>query len=344
MEFEKYLKISRNEIIQQLDEILSHWSKQVEKEVPKLSSLIRLFNESISGGKMIRGTLVKLGYELAQSRSNEHILQPAVAFELLHSALLAHDDIIDVSETRRGKPTIYKALGGNHYGISQTICLGDLGFFLATKLLSESNFSSELKTKAIAVFSDTVITTLLGEMLDVELPHLKKERRENDALTIHRFKTASYTIVAPLSVGAILGNVSPKLLYRLKEFGEYVGLAFQIQDDILGVFGNEKSLGKSVKSDIEEGKNTLLITYALQHANGSNRQFLREHYGNGKINNVQHQEIRRIFRQTGALDYSRSKAQDYVREAKEIVPLITKSEKIASLLHGLSDLVVTRKK
>src|SRR3989344_129955 len=345
MDFADYLRTSAEEINQEISKFLQDWDEHIEKVTPKLLPLARLFAEQNDGGARLRGVLVKLGYELTQPSGNtKEILKAAVAFEIFQTAILTHDDIIDKSPIRRGRPSLYKALGGDHYGISQTICLGDLGFFLGVKLIAESNFPPSAKIKATSSFVQTVLDTALGEMLDIELPCLDGEKSEEDILTISRLKTAHYTIVGPLHLGAILGGADEKLLKELVVLGEALGIAFQIQDDILGVFGDEKTLGKSVTSDIEEGKQTLLISYASEHAAAKQREVLKRYYGKGKIGDSELGQIREIFRQTGALQYSQKKADQLVDEAKKIIDKIEVPAGKKQLLSEMADYIIKRLK
>jgi geranylgeranyl diphosphate synthase type I len=187
--------------------------------------------------------LVKCGYECVQNKENTDILDVAIAFEYFQTAILAHDDIIDQSPLRRGKPTIYHELGNNHYGISQTICLGDIGFFIANQIISNAHFDDHLKVKALSCFNKVAMETGYGQMLDILLPNTNKEKHTTeDIFTIYKFKTGIYTISGPLRLGAILAGAEEPLLEKLDTFGIYLGIAFQIQDDILGIYGNEEKL------------------------------------------------------------------------------------------------------
>lgn len=356
MDFKSYLETSAEEINVELEKFLKSWSEEVTIISPKLSSLNQEFVKACEGGKRLRGALVKLGYEIAgdsigstsSTLQNDEllkeILKPAVAFEIFQTAILAHDDIIDLSPLRRGKPTIYKTLGGDHYGISQTICLGDIGFFLAYKLISESNFPEKEKNLAISFFTKSMLDTALGEMLDIELPHQGKKGSQKDILTIFHLKTAMYTIIGPLSLGIILGGENEKLLQDIKDFGHDLGIAFQIQDDILGVFGDEKTLGKSVTSDIEEGKNTLLIIRALKNASAKQNQILKKYYGQGKIGVSELEQIKKVFIDTGALEYSKNKAMELVKSAQETISGMEISEDKKEILLQMSEFLVKRDK
>lgn len=349
MNFQNYLKTAALEINQELELFLKKWHQEVLKLTPKVSDLNKSFIEANSGGKRLRGTLVKLGYEIAYGKllmanRRKEILKPAIAYEIFQTAILAHDDIVDLSPTRRGKPTIYKALGGDHYGISQTICLGDIGFFLSMRLILNSNFEEKRKNEGARIFTEMVISTGLGEILDIELPHLGGERREKDVLVVHKLKSAYYTIVYPLSLGVVLAKDNQELLRQIKKLGEVLGIAFQIQDDILGVFGDKKTLGKSVTSDIEEGKNTLLIIQAFKNANQKQKEILKKYYGKGKIGAREFKQIKKVFIETAALEYSQNKAERLVNQAQKIIKEMEISKNHKNLLSQMADYLVKRDK
>lgn len=355
MDFQDYLLVSAHETEKVISQTLKRWRKEVSLLSPKLLPLVDLFLEACQGGKRLRATLVRLGYEITRPSASarqaspsdrndwKRILKPAAALELFQTGILAQDDIVDLSPLRRGRPTVYHALGADHYSFSQTMILGDIGMFLAAKLILDSNFLDISKNQAVSLFCQMVIDTGLGEMLDVELPHLK-QKSAKDIETIFRLKTAHYTFIDPLSIGAILGGTKPDLLRWFRLFGENLGLAYQIQDDILGVFGDEKTLGKSVTSDIEEGKNTLLITYALEHADSKQKKVLDKYYGTGKIGEVGLERVRKVFKDSGSLQYSQAQALKYVNQAKKVITQITKDPKYITLLEGLSDFLINRQR
>ncbi len=249
MNFKDYLKENAKKIEETLEAELADFYKETKKTNSKLLPFAKNFINSCDGGKKIRGVLVRLGYELAQSvimnevkdlpvpdnvfttedssskTPRNDIFRVAAAFEILHTSLLIHDDIIDRSPKRRGKASLYMALGGNHYGQSQAISLGDIGLYLPIKIISETSFSAEVKIKAINYFSQMLINTGWGQIMDVE--------QDKDKNFINLYKTAKYTIAGPLQLGAILAGAKKELIRKLGDFGENLGIAFQIQDDIL---------------------------------------------------------------------------------------------------------------
>ncbi len=238
MDFKIYLETNARKIDEEVDRLLIEFLEEVRNTNSHLVPFALGLINSCKGGKRVRGVLVKLGYELANEMSNKEILTISAAFEILHAAILVHDDIMDQSELRRGKPTLYRALGGHHYGISQALTLGDIGLFLAVKLITDTTFPGEYKLKALSYFSQMVINTGWGQVLDVELTQLKHTSEESEPTSevikfINLYKTAKYTIAGPLQIGAILGGVDEGLLEKLGHFGENLGIAFQIQDNIL---------------------------------------------------------------------------------------------------------------
>ena len=177
--------------------------------------------------------MVKLGYELAGGTPNLEILKIGAALEILHAALLIHDDIADQSLTRRDQPSLYQAFGGDHYGISQAINIGDIALLLPVRIITESSFLGEYKLKALSYLSRIIINTGWGQVLDVEMTQKGTDVTEEDINFININKTAKYTIAGPLQIGAILSGAEEKLISSLGEFGENLGIAYQIKDDIL---------------------------------------------------------------------------------------------------------------
>lgn len=342
-DFTTYLKQTSAEIEKELNTFSHYWNQYIQTGFSDLEEINKRFTQSFYGGKMLRGTLVKLGYELFEKKSSHEIIKPAIAWELLHTALLIHDDIIDQSPTRRGKPSMHLTKKDAHYGISQALCLGDLGIVHAIKLINESIFPVEVKNRATSYFLQIISDTILGEMLDVEISQMHK-RTEKQIMDIHKMKTANYTIVGPLTLGALLAGAGDSDLEKIKHFGEPLGIAFQIQDDILGIFGDDEIIGKSTTSDIEENKSTLLITYAMEHANQEQKKLLKQHYGQKNITTKQHEDIKKIFEQTGALSYSQNKIKELTKQAKTIISHITTEKNKQMLLEQFSDLLIQRRK
>ncbi|HEX7042468.1 MAG TPA: polyprenyl synthetase family protein [Patescibacteria group bacterium] len=336
MDFQAFLKSSAQKIQKILPSLFL-------KDLPsnsKLKKILKNLQSNTKGGKYIRGSLIRLGYMLIKNEENKNILTVASSYEILHTSLLIHDDIIDKSILRRGRKSLWKVVGQN-----LAICLGDVGFFLTNKIIAESKFQPYLKTEALSVLNKTILNTFYGEMLDVAISENRKTKRlEKEVLLIHKLKTASYSISGPLLIGAILAGADKKMLDNINLFGENLGIAFQIQDDILGTFGNESEVGKSVTSDIEENKNTLLIIYALLTGTKEQKNFLKTHYGTKEISSIDHKHIKRIFEDTGALAYSEKKAKFYAGNARKNIDKITDNKRYQKILNQLVDFTLNRQK
>ena len=343
MSFATYLSSAQEEVEKDLEVTLAAWQEKLQAQYPLLTPFITAFVEQCRGGKRVRGALVKLGYGLAGGTTNNDIITVAVAFEIFQTAILAHDDIIDRSELRRGKPSLYQALGGNHYGISQTISLGDLGFFLAAELIARTDFPPENKNKAISTFTSIMQQTALGEILDVYLP-TTSEFTEEDILTIIKLKTSPYTITGPLSVGATLADADSELLGTVREFGENLGIAYQIHDDVLGIFADAEMLGKSNLSDIVEGKRTHMYWYAKKHADETQLAELNAIYGKESLTEEEVEKIQTIFKATGAYDYATGLVKEYTERASSLIPHLTKNPEQRALLEDITRFLSERKK
>lgn len=333
MDFLKETNNDATRIRNLADKELNVWREKAKKIDPELGELMGLFIKAFGNGKTIRGLLVVLGFDLAGGDKNKDIYKIAAAYEIFHTAILIHDDIIDNSKTRRGEVTIHERFRSN--GKELAICLGDIGFFLATELITQTNFDSGLIIDALNYSSRVKINTAFGEILDI----LKK-----DPITVAKLKTARYSISGPLVLGSKLASVSKIKIKALETFGENLGIAYQIRDDILGVFGDEKALGKSVASDIEDGKNTLLFEYAFKNANANQKKSLLNKYGRGKVNKSDLEGIRDIFRSTGALEYADGEVLKYATSARKQIHQITAQKKYQIIMEQFCRYILERTK
>lgn len=230
---------------------VSFWSKDIEEKILEFSS----------SGKMLRGVLLML----SSGKSDKDTLKIASAIELLHSAFLIHDDIMDQDVLRRGKDSMHvryvkelKFLKGdiNHYGLSQAISLGDICIFLAFVLIGD--LASVHKEKIQAFFINEMIRVGFGQMEDMMVSFSSKNPSIEEIFSIYRSKTARYSISVPVVLGMYLNNETESLIKKSFLVGEALGIAFQMKDDELGVFGQEKNTGKGVFKDISKDKKTIL--------------------------------------------------------------------------------------
>lgn len=298
-----------------------------------LKENLEVFTSLNSDGKLIRGTLVNLGYKMIKEDSS-YSYPLALAFEVFQTAILIHDDIIDNDDLRRGKTTIHAYNYDKYYKLTNSdkskklseniaICIGDLGLYQANYIISKNYNNDSTLGDILNYFNEIVINTLRGESLDVALPFYEEFNLENDnleenILEIYKLKTAYYTIVGPLCLGMILANSSKDKLADIEKFGYNVGIAFQLQDDLLGIYG--ENIGKPVGSDIEEFKQTLLYAYTK-----NNKEYyseLMKVYGK-KVDDNSLLKVRQIFKDSGAYKYCLNKIETMYNKANEILYNIT---------------------
>lgn len=319
-----------------LKKFFARKKKEAEKIDPEIKRALEIFESYASGGKKIRGALTVLGYQMAGGGDLEAVLPVSCGIELLHNFLLIHDDIIDKDALRRGKPTVHKQVGD-----SKAIIVGDIGSFLGYELILSANFPREILVEAFSKLNDFVLKTGYGQMLDIDYDQ-KKDISWEDIYNVRLYKTAYYTFVMPLSVGATLAKADSPTQKAIETYGVNVGIAFQIADDILGIFGDPKVTGKSNNSDIKEGKKTFLYAKALELAGPADKKFLIKRYGteNLKVNEIE--KIRSIFESSGSLEYSKKLALELAANGKRVIKEVTADSKYQAILTELADFVVSR--
>ncbi|MCL2387829.1 MAG: 4-hydroxy-3-methylbut-2-enyl diphosphate reductase, partial [Defluviitaleaceae bacterium] len=312
-----------------------------------INDAIRDLRYQNQGGKRIRGTMIKLGEKIASNDTSNISAPVALAYELFQTAILIHDDIIDKSHTRRGKTTIHASESDPHFGTSRAICIGDYGLFLANKILSESGLPAETLVKVFQLFSAIQLKTLEGEIMDVSMPYHPINLEENyDEYTqvvrsIYEYKTAWYTLAGPIMLGAICGGADEKLINLLRDIMLPLGMAFQIKDDLLGIYESDEVLGKPALSDIAEKKQTILYGYAYTNATHQQREELNKSYGNPKANEDDLTTVRRIFTATGAKQHANDQINSLSLSALNLIETIDENHR--PLLRGLVHYLTTRR-
>ncbi len=253
------------------------------------------FLDFVKCGKCMRGFLVNFGYNLAKNQPQDtlptiDILISSICYEIFETGILAHDDIIDNSPTRRGRKSMFTELGGNPLGSARAICMGDYGIMLSSYLIQFTNFSDAVKLNALKSQSEVYLKTVIGELKDVDISANKDFSKEN-IFDMYYYKTALYSIIGPLTFGAVLSGANKKLILEIEEIGRFLGLAYQIKDDILGIFGNANTIGKSTNSDIAEGKSTILAEVFMDMASNPDKEQFLKNYGKGENQTTENVQI-----------------------------------------------------
>ncbi|HAT1132510.1 polyprenyl synthetase family protein [Corynebacterium striatum] len=265
-------------------EKLSEYLAQRRPEVAEIGEPVvnaTNFLESfvLDGGKRIRPTYAWAGFlgarGLESGEDAQAMATAASSLEFIQACALIHDDIIDASDTRRGNPTVHRAVAAQHrakgyhgdadfFGQSVAILVGDLALAWAEDMLQGSGLSGAALQRARGPWAGMRTEVIGGQILDISL---EAAGSEDPALanTVNRYKTAAYTIERPLHLGAAVAGAEPALIDAFRGYGRDIGIAFQLRDDQLGVFGDPAITGKPAGDDLREGKRTVLLSLALQH-------------------------------------------------------------------------------
>jgi geranylgeranyl diphosphate synthase, type I len=283
------------------------WLDELGEDAQRLVEHARI---SVTGGKRFRAAFCWWGHlAVAPAADPEALLRACSSLELLHASALVHDDYMDASDTRRGRPATHRAFEKLHtdsgwsasaaqYGASAAILLGDLLLSWSDEMLRTSGLAAERILTALGYFDLTRSEVVTGQFLDVSA----QARGTSDvdvAMTVVRYKSAKYSIERPLHIGAALAGADEALIDQLSRFGLPLGEAFQLRDDLLGVFGDPEVTGKPAGDDLSEGKRTVLIALALNALEGADRALLDSSLGH-PLSHEEVAELRRLIDASGA--------------------------------------------
>ena len=294
-----------------LDEFLDEMGARLEPLGPDASRLLAEARASVGGGKRFRAAFCYWGYRsIAPAPYDERpLLRACAALELLHASALVHDDLMDASDTRRGRPATHRGFAAGHreagwpgdpeqYGAAAAILLGDLLLSWSDELLRRCGLGWERVGPALDVFDLCRSEVIAGQFLDVSV-QARGRADVTQAMTVLRYKSAKYSIERPLHVGAALAGADEATLAALSSYGLPLGEAFQLRDDLLGVFGDPATTGKPAGDDLVEGKRTVLVALALDAASPEEAARLDAALGS-PLTEDQVAELRGIIDRSGA--------------------------------------------
>jgi geranylgeranyl diphosphate synthase, type II len=320
---------------------------------PAYVTLWETLESNTIGGKRFRPRMVMGAYQALGGTDVEAAAYVGAAFELMHTALIVHDDVIDNDFTRRGVPNIsgsYRdaatAAGSTdrlaeHSGLSAAVIAGDLALFNSYRLIDRSGVTDVTRTRLLEVMDDALFASAAGELIDVDFSISADVPRVDDILAMERLKTAVYSFECPLQAGAILAGASEEVISTLADFGREIGIAYQIVDDLLGVFGKAAETGKTTIGDLREGKRTVLIAYATSTDQWASLAHL---FGNPDLQESDAERLRDLLTDCGARSFAEGLARYYAnralaRLAEPHIPLALRNE-----LHPVADDVLGRVK
>lgn len=306
------------------------------------------------GGKRLRPTLMLLGYKAAGGEDFTRALDASLSLEIFHNFVLIHDDVMDGDMTRYGGANMtgiyYKRFkkqlsesNARHTAESIAILAGELNEFFTFEILTQLDVDKEIIFEMMAHFQKVLFETGAGQQLDV-MSSIRGDLNLNKIEKVNYYKTAQYTVTSPLQLGVIAAGGDRKLMQNFAEFGAELGKAFQIADDLLGMFGSTRQTGKPVGSDIREGKQTLLMYYAKKLAKPLEWKAIETRLGQDNIANDDVKIVRNILKECGAQAKAVVAAEDHLQKALKIVEKMQIQEETKSILRAFSYYCVVRKK
>ena len=332
----------------------------------ELAPLTAALRDFLDGGKRMRPAFLYWGWRGVASASppssseisdEPQVVTAAASLELLQASALIHDDYMDGSDTRRGKPAIHRRFAAEHaesawdgsasrFGAAAAILLGDVCLTWCDEMFSGCGLDPA-RISAARPFYDVMRTEVMaGQFLDVLAQShglAEPERAAQRAQTVIRYKSAKYTIERPLHVGAALAGASQNVLEAYSGYGLTLGEAFQLRDDVLGVYGDPAATGKPAGDDLREGKQTLLVALAAARAGGADAKALRTQLGNPELDFAGVEELREIIRSTGALDDVEQRIAELTEKALAALDAAAVDEEAKAVLRELAVVATARK-
>ncbi len=312
-----------------LDSALDELLPRLEELHPSMGPLTDELRAFTASGKRIRPALLLLGFQAAGGRALSAVEGPALALELLHTCALLHDDVIDQAPSRRGRPSAHQAFADRHrcaawrgdadaYGRAVAILLGDLAFVQADELFLDAAVPERTLLAGFRLFTQLREEVMAGQALDLHAATAGIDDRAI-ALQVATLKSGRYSVARPLELGAVLAGAGPELVAGLHAFGDPVGQAFQLADDLLGVFGDPDTTGKSTSSDLAEGKRTVLIAEALARLAPREAAELDAQLGHGPLDANAAARSRELLERSGAREATLTLIRERIHAARDAV-------------------------
>lgn len=306
----------------------------------------------MAGGKRLRPYFTWLGYKSAGGSDEESAARLGLAVELYHNYLLLHDDVIDRDDRRHGKLNIIglaqkrlakPSAATKHTASGLGILAGDVLHGFAAGMLAEMLIDEDTKLRLFRCFEKLNFEVIAGQQMDMMLS-LGNNVDLKRILKMYQYKTATCTVISPLEMGAILAGANDRIIGILREYGVRVGIVFQLADDILGMFGSSKVIGKPVISDLREGKQTVLIYYGLKFASETDRNVLLAKLGDPSVTMTDLKLVRKILSDCGAKAKTVFLAQQHIEQAKKCLNKIEFPSGVKNHLMAAADFALNREK
>jgi geranylgeranyl diphosphate synthase type I len=323
----------RPDIARELERFLAARAGELARAGRASAEAVRRLAAFAARGKMVRGGLLVLGWRMHRGEEGpvpqRIVLRAAAALELLHSALLVHDDIMDGDRLRRGEPTVHvryeeearraRANDPGRIGMALGVSAGDLAIFAALGEIAALEVDPALGIALARRVGRELALVAAGQLEDVALGSERRWPSRAEVLAVYTYKTARYTFSLPLACGALLAGARPAAIARLDRLGELLGTVFQVLDDDLGMFGSETETGKPVGADIREGKKTLLARELLRRAGAAERRRIAPLFGKRNLTRRDVDVVREAAERLGARQAVLDAAARMAKDAERLV-------------------------
>ncbi len=326
---------------------------------PDVEDLLRAIASLLSGGKRLRAAFLYWGYRAAGGPDSAAAVRLATSMEFFQAAALIHDDVMDDSDTRRGRPAAHRALAADHtgrgwggdadrFGLAGAILAGNLCLTWTEELYSSCGLPADDLARGRELFGRMRTQLMAGQFLDVvesvrPWEGVGAEERIARAQRVIRYKSAKYTIEHPLLIGAAVGGAADTDLVALSAYGLDLGHAFQLRDDLLGVFGDPSSTGKPAGDDLREGKRTVLVAHTLAGADRPGRLRVESLLGDPHLDDTGVGELRETMTRSGAVAAVEEEIHTLADSARRALDSTTGLDPDAvTVLHGLVDTTTSR--
>jgi geranylgeranyl diphosphate synthase, type I len=299
-----------------VDGVLAHQAGVLATVSDDLTPMVDALRALLAGGKRLRPAFAYWGWRGAggDPALDEAALRASAGLEFLQACALIHDDVMDGSDTRRGLPAAHRRFAGVHrgaewlgspetFGMGAAILLGDLCLSWADEVILGTDLPPEALRRAKTVYDEMRTELMAGQYLDL-LEQARGGGSVERALRVVRYKSAKYTIERPLHLGAALADADVEVFDAYSGYGLPLGEAFQLRDDILGVFGDPAETGKPAGDDLREGKRTVLVALAVEHSTPAQAEVIRRHLGDPGLDANGVDALREIIAATGALAHT----------------------------------------
>lgn len=302
----------------------------------------------LSGGKRLRPAFCYWGWRgcATESTSDEGVLEAASSLEFLQACALIHDDVMDGSDTRRGLPAAHRHFASLHreeqwhgspegFGVGAAILLGDLCLSWADEVMLTASLPPHALTRAKRVYDEMRTELMAGQYLDL-LEQARRGGSVDRALRVVRYKSAKYTIERPLHIGAAIADAPAEIFAAYTGYGLPLGEAFQLRDDVLGVFGDPAETGKPAGDDLREGKRTVLVAIATERASTAQASVLHRYLGDPALDARGIESLREVIEDTGARQSTETLIGDLLDSSLQALDTAPLDDEARGVLTGLA--------